>query len=119
MKKFFVIALMILAGSTLDAQTIISNESLTHDGTDVTVSFDIDTDVKGIPSRRKEVIIPYIYNGKDTVYLDVVEVYGKDVTRESVRSIISQATRIGNLTTTRHSRATYTATGPRPLSKGG
>lgn len=77
MKKFFVIALMILAGSTLDAQTIISNESLTHDGTDVTVSFDIDTDVKGIPSRRKEVIIPYIYNGKDTVYLDAVEVYGK------------------------------------------
>ena len=41
------------------------------------MSFDIDTDVKGIPSRRKEVIIPYIYNGKDTVYLDAVEVYGK------------------------------------------
>lgn len=77
MKKFFVFALMILAGTAMDAQTVISNESLTHDGTNVTVSFDIDTDVKGIPSRRKEVIIPYIYNDKDTVYLDVVEVYGK------------------------------------------
>ena len=60
-----------------DAQTVISNESMTHDGKTVTVSFDIDTDVKGIPSRRKEVIMPYIYNGKDTLWLDVVEVYGK------------------------------------------
>lgn len=77
MKKFLVLAIMIWTGSALNAQTVITNESLTHDGNDVTVSFDIDTDVKGLPSRRKEVIIPYIYNGKDTVYLDVVEVYGK------------------------------------------
>ena len=78
MKKALVIALMIFGMSSLaKAQTVITDESMTHDGTTVTVSFNIDTDVKGIPSRRKEVVMPYIYNGKDTLWLDVVEVYGK------------------------------------------
>ena len=78
MKKLLVVVAMIFGVSIVsDAQTVISNESMTHDGKTVTVSFDIDTDVKGIPSRRKEVIMPYIYNGKDTLWLDVVEVYGK------------------------------------------
>ena len=78
MKKVLVLALMIFGMSSLaKAQTVITDESMTHDGTTVTVSFNIDTDVKGIPSRRKEVIMPYIYNGKDTLWMDVVEVYGK------------------------------------------
>ena len=78
MKKLLVVVAMIFGVSIVsDAQTVISNDSMTHDGKTVTVSFDIDTDVKGIPSRRKEVIMPYIYNGKDTLWLDVVEVYGK------------------------------------------
>jgi outer membrane protein OmpA-like peptidoglycan-associated protein len=78
MKKAFVIAMMIFGmGLAAKAQTVISNESMTHDGKTVTVSFDVDTDVKGIPSRRKEVLMPYIYNGKDALWLDVVEVYGK------------------------------------------
>lgn len=78
MKKLFA-AVMMMFGAVLlsDAQTVISNESLTHDGTNVTVTFDIDTDVKDLPSNRKEVIMPYIYNGKDTIYMDVVEIYGK------------------------------------------
>ena len=78
MKKILTTA-MILFGACLmtNAQTVITNESLTHDGTVVTVSFDVDTDVKGLPSNRKEVIMPYIYNGKDTLWFDVMEVYGK------------------------------------------
>lgn len=78
MKKILTAA-MILFGASLmtDAQTVITNESMTHDGTVVTVSFDVDTDVKGLPSNRKEVLLPYIYNGKDTLWLDVMEVYGK------------------------------------------
>ncbi len=78
MKKLFA-AVMMMFGAVLlsDAQTVISNESLTHDGTNVTVTFDIDTNVKDLPSNRKEVIMPYIYNGKDTIYMDVVEIYGK------------------------------------------
>ena len=78
MKKLFA-AVMMMFGAVLlsDAQTVISNQSMTHDGTDVTVTFDIDTDVKDLPSNRKEVIMPYIYNGKDTIYMDVVEIYGK------------------------------------------
>lgn len=78
MKKLFAAVIMMFGAVLLsDAQTVISNESLTHDGTNVTVTFDIDTDVKDLPSNRKEVIMPYIYNGKDTIYMDVVEIYGK------------------------------------------
>lgn len=78
MKKIFAIAVL-MAGmaAVMDAQTVIRNEAMTQDGTTVTVTFEVDTDKTDIPSRRKEVIIPYIYNGKDTLFLDVVEVYGK------------------------------------------
>ena len=78
MKKIFAIAVL-MAGMTAvtDAQTVIRNETMTQDGNNVTVSFEVDTDQTDIPSRRKEVILPYIYNGKDTLFLDVVEVYGK------------------------------------------
>lgn len=78
MKKVLTMALFIFGTSLMmNAQTIITNESVTHDGTIVTVSFDVDTDVRDLPSNRKEVIIPYIYSGKDTLYLDIMEVYGK------------------------------------------
>lgn len=78
MKKVLAMAAVIFGTYMMaQAQTIISNESMTHDGTDVTVTFDIDTDVKDLPKNRKEIIMPYIYNEKDTVYLDVVEIYGE------------------------------------------
>ena len=78
MKKILTIAvLMVVSAVMSDAQTVIRNESLTQNGTDVTVTFEVDTDDTQIPSRRKEVILPYIYNGKDTLFFDVVEVYGK------------------------------------------
>lgn len=78
MKKIFVgLALAFGFSAAMDAQTVISNEKMTQDGTNVTVSFEIDTDVKGLPSRRKEVVTPYIYNDKDTLFFDSVEVYGK------------------------------------------
>ena len=78
MKKLFA-AIVLIAGSAVmtDAQTAIRNERMSQDGTNVTVSLDIDTDDTDIPARRKEVIMPYIYNGKDTLFLDVIEVYGK------------------------------------------
>lgn len=59
------------------AQTIISEESMTTVGDNVSISFVVDTDVKGIPTNRKEVIIPFIYNEADTIWLDQVMVYGK------------------------------------------
>ena len=62
MKKIFIAIALVFGFSTLaDAQTVISNEKMTQDGTNVTVSFDLDTDVKGLPSQRKEVVTPYIY----------------------------------------------------------
>ena len=78
MKKIFAIAVL-MAGmaAVTEAQTVIRNENMTHDGKNVSVTFEVDTDKSDIPSRRKEVILPYIYSGKDTLFLDVVEVYGK------------------------------------------
>lgn len=78
MKKIFAMVLVVLGlAEVSQAQTIISNESMTQDGNQVTVSFYVDTDQTDVPSRRKEVILPYIYNGKDTLYFDALEVYGK------------------------------------------
>ena len=78
MKKLFAMMLVIFGASAMmNAQTVITNESMTHDGTLVTVTFDVDTDVRDLPSNRKEVIMPYIYNEKDTLWFDVVEIYGK------------------------------------------
>lgn len=78
MKKVLTTVVIILGICMMtEAQTIITNESMTHDGTNVTVTFDIDTDVKNLPKNRKEIIMPYIYNEKDTLYMDIVEIYGK------------------------------------------
>ena len=78
MRKILATAAVLFGISNMaDAQTIIMNENLTQDGSSVTVSFEVDTDVKDLPSNRKEVIMPYIYNGKDTLWMDVIEVYGK------------------------------------------
>lgn len=78
MRKFFVTIILALAASILaNAQTAIRNEAMTADKDSVTVTFELDTDKTDLPLRRKEVILPYIYNEKDTLFLDVVEVYGK------------------------------------------
>jgi tetratricopeptide (TPR) repeat protein len=78
MKKILATAAVLFGMANLvQAQTAVSNENLTHDGTMVTVSFDVDTENTDLPSNRKEVIMPYIYNGKDTLWMDVAEVYGK------------------------------------------
>ncbi len=58
------------------AQTDITRETLVAEGDSVKVSFSVDSE-KGVPKRRKEVIMPYIYNGRDTLFFDVLEVYGK------------------------------------------
>jgi len=79
MKKAIIIALAIFGMSvTAAAQSRITDQSLVHDGKDAIVTFKIETDDNSIPSKRKEVIMPYIYNGKDTVWLETVEVYGKN-----------------------------------------
>lgn len=58
------------------AQTDITRETLVAEGDSVKVSFSVDSE-RGVPKRRKEVIMPYIYNGRDTLFFDVLEVYGK------------------------------------------
>ena len=78
MKKLLA-SIVVLCGfaAVSPAQTQIRGEKISHDGTNVTVTFEIDTDKAEIPSRRKEVLLPYLYNGKDTLFLDAMEIYGK------------------------------------------
>ena len=71
--------IILLVGITLSmyAQTSVVNQKMNVDGDLVTVTFEVDTDRADIPSQRKEVILPYIFNGKDTLYLDPLEIYSK------------------------------------------
>lgn len=78
MKKLLALIVVLCGFAAVSpAQTQIRGEKISHDGTNVTVTFEIDTDKAEIPSRRKEVLLPYLYNGKDTLFLDVMEVYGR------------------------------------------
>ena len=78
MKKTLTIFLMAFGLAAVSAaQSKITDNALTQDGQNAIVTFKVNTDDNSIPSKRKEVIMPYIYNGKDTIYMDVVEIYGK------------------------------------------
>lgn len=78
MKKLATIVLMAFGlGNTANAQALITNETMTREKRNVTVSFDIDTKAGRISSKKKEVIMPYIYNDADTLWLDAMTVYGK------------------------------------------
>ena len=79
MKKAIFLAIAIFGMNLIaGAQSRITGQAVVHDGKDAIVTFNIETDDNSIPSKRKEVIMPYIYNGKDTVWLETVEVYGKN-----------------------------------------
>ena len=79
MKKAIITAIAIFGMSVIAAaQSRITNQTVVHDGKDAIVTFNIETDDNSIPSKRKEIIMPYIYNGKDTVWLETMEVYGKN-----------------------------------------
>lgn len=78
MKKFAAIILIAFGfGHVANAQALITNETMTREKSVVTISFDVDTDIKGVSAKKKEVIVPYMYNGTDTLWLDAMEVYGK------------------------------------------
>lgn len=70
------IAIFFCFCTLVGAQTDITREILVAEGDSVKVSFSVDSE-RGVPKRRKEVIMPYIYNGRDTLFFDVLEVYGK------------------------------------------
>ena len=77
-KTMFIIALALVSAVTLGAQSKITNDKLEQNGDFVRVTFEVETEDNSIPKNRKEVIMPYLYNGKDTLYLDPLEVYGKN-----------------------------------------
>ena len=79
MKKM-IMTFVLAAGfiMSLNAQSKITNDRIEQNGDYVVVTFDVATEDNSIPKNRKEVILPYLYNGKDTLYLDPLEVYGKN-----------------------------------------
>lgn len=79
MKKIMATAALVLGFSgMLGAQSKITNDKIEQSGDNVVVTFEVQTEDNSIPQNRKEVILPYLYNGKDTLYLDPLEVYGKN-----------------------------------------
>ena len=62
------IAIFFCFCTLVGAQTDITRETLVAEGDSVKVSFSVDSE-RGVPKRRKEVIMPYIYNGRDTLFL--------------------------------------------------
>ena len=76
-KRYAIVLVMFCFCSLSYAQTRISNQEITENGKTVTIAFDVDTDNTDIPAMRKEVILPYIYAGKDTLFFDSLEIYGK------------------------------------------
>lgn len=79
MKKLFTIILVALSTFIeASAQALITNESLTREKRKVTVKFDVDSREHSVSSKMKEVLLPFIYNGTDTMWLNTIEVYGKD-----------------------------------------
>ncbi len=79
MKKIMMMVALVLGSAmTLGAQSKITNDKIEQNGDYVKVTFEVATEDNSIPKNRKEVILPYLYNGKDTLYLDPIEVYGKN-----------------------------------------
>lgn len=79
MKKMIIVFVLALGFSAAAAaQSKISNDRIERDGDNVVVTFNVQTEDNSIPRNRKEVILPYLYNDKDTLYLDPLEVYGKN-----------------------------------------
>lgn len=77
MKRILITAIAVCCfGALAGAQTKIYNEAVSHEGDFITLSFKVDAD-KGVPLRYKEVIMPYIYNGNDTLWFGTVEIFGR------------------------------------------
>lgn len=77
-KTMIIIALVLGFAGTLAAQSKITKDRIERNGDFVKVTFEVATEDNSIPKNRKEIILPYLYNGKDTLYLDPLEVYGKN-----------------------------------------
>ena len=75
MKKVFTIILVALSTFIeASAQALITNESLTREKRKVTVKFDVDSRENSVSSKLKEVLVPFIYNGTETMWLNTIEV---------------------------------------------
>ena len=78
MRKLIVtLVVLSFVSSALNARTRVFDTEVVCDKDSVTVSFKVDASGK-VPVRMKEVIMPFVYNGKDTVWLEPLEIFGRD-----------------------------------------
>lgn len=78
MRKLIVTLIVLsFVSSALNARTRVFDTEVVCDKDSVTVSFKVDASGK-VPVRMKEVIMPFVYNGKDTVWLEPLEIFGRD-----------------------------------------
>ena len=78
MKKIIVLSSLIFCFSgLLNAQTRVFDKQVVREKDSVKVSFKVDAQ-KGVPTRHKEVIMPYIHNGRDTLWFESLEIFGKE-----------------------------------------
>ena len=78
MKRIIVLsALVFCFFGLLNAQTRVFDKEVAREKDSVKVSFKVDAQ-KGVPIRHKEVIMPYIYNGRDTLWFEKLEIFGKE-----------------------------------------
>ena len=86
MKRAIITAVAAIAATMgLHGQSKITNELLQYNDTKAIVTFDLQTQENNIPSNRKEVIKPFLFNGPDTLWLDKVEVYGKNRLKREIQ----------------------------------
>lgn len=101
MKRPLIIALLLQCFFwTSQAQTKLEKERLVHDTETVTISFDINS-TKGVPLRYKEVIMPYIYSGNDTLWFETIEVYGRGRYMRQMQEEYQKGNKLWNLSKSR------------------
>lgn len=77
MKNILSIGLLFLLGCSASAQIIVENVSVKKVKRNVEVHFEVNQRPEGMHSRHKMVLLPYLYEGNDTLWLSPAQIYGK------------------------------------------
>lgn len=76
MNRLTIAAVMGLAyACPVFSQSAITNYGMVREGRNVRVEFDVNA--QATEKNRREILMPYLYSGKDTVWLPAVEVFGR------------------------------------------
>ena len=77
MKNILSIGILFLFGYSASAQIVVENASVKKVKRNVEVRFEVHERPEGMHSRQKMVLLPYLYGGRDTLWLAPARIYGK------------------------------------------